>query len=194
MANQQLDMVRPAVARTVRDHWILYLIEGIILVLLGLLAAFVPPLVGTILFGWLFLVSGIAGLITTFMTRHAPGFWWSLLSSILAVGVGLILFVQPELGTATLTFLLIAFLVLEGIVTTMFALDHRRELSGRWGWMLVSGIVDLSLAAVILIGLPETTAWAMGLIVGVNMVLGGVSMIGMALAARPWIEGVTPGN
>jgi uncharacterized membrane protein HdeD (DUF308 family) len=78
MANQQLDMVRPAVARTVRDHWILYLIEGIILVLLGLLAAFVPPLVGTILFGWLFLVSGIAGLITTFMTRHAPGFWWSL--------------------------------------------------------------------------------------------------------------------
>jgi uncharacterized membrane protein HdeD (DUF308 family) len=60
--------------------------------------------------------------------------------------------------------------------------------------MLVSGIVDLSLAAVILIGLPETTAWAMGLIVGINMVLGGVSMIGMAMAARPWIEGVTPGN
>jgi uncharacterized membrane protein HdeD (DUF308 family) len=188
MANQQFDVVQPAVSGTVRDHWKLYLIEGIILVLLGLLAAFVQPLVGTILFGWLFLASGIAGLITTFMMRRAPGFWWSLLSAVFGVGVGLMLFAQPELGAVTLTYLLIAFLILEGIVTIMFALDHRRELSGRWGWMLVSGIVDLSLASVILIGFPATFAWAMGLIVGINLVFGGVSMIGMALAARPWID------
>jgi len=82
---------------------------------------------------------------------------------------------------------LIVFLVLEGIITIMFALEHRRELSGRWGWMLASGIVDLLLAAAILIGLPGTADWAMGLIVGVNLLFGGAALIGMALAARPRI-------
>jgi uncharacterized membrane protein HdeD (DUF308 family) len=185
MTNQQLDMMRPDGAGAVRDHWILYLIEGIILVLLGLLAAFMSPWVGITLFGWLFLASGIAGLITTFVMWHAPGFWWSLLSAVFAIGVGGMLFAQPELGMVTLTFLLIAFLILEGIVTIMFALDHWRKLSGRWGWMLASGIVDLSLASVILIGLPATFAWTMGLIVGINLVFGGAAMIGMALVARP---------
>ena len=184
MANPSLDTARPAPARTARHHWKLTLIEGVILVLLGLLAVTVPPLVGTILFGWLFLVSGVVGLITTFVMRHGPGFWWSLLSAMLALVVGGLLLVQPELGMVTLTFVLIGFLILEGIVTIFFALDHRRELSGRWGWMFASGIVDLVLAAVILIGLPVTAAWAMGVIVGINLVFGGVSMIGMALAAQ----------
>ena len=67
----------------------------------------------------------------------------------------------------------------------MLALEHRRELSGRWGLMLASSIVDLTLAAIILIGLPATSVWAIGLIVGVDLVFGGVAMIGMALAARP---------
>jgi uncharacterized membrane protein HdeD (DUF308 family) len=183
MANPSLDTVRPAPARTAH-HWKLHLIEGLILVLLGLLAVTVPPLVGTILFGWLFLASGVVGLVTTFAMRHGPGFWWSLLSAMLALVVGGLLLVQPELGMVTLTFVLIAFLILEGIVTIFFALDHRRELSGRWGWMFASGIVDLCLAGVILIGLPVTAAWAMGVIVGINLVFGGVSLISMALAAH----------
>jgi len=117
--------------------------------------------------------------------RRAPGFWWSLLSAVFTMGVGAMLFWQPELGMLTLFLVLMGFLVLEGIVTIMYALDHRRELSGRWGWMLASGIVDLCLAAFILAGLPATSVWAIGLIVGVNLVFGGVAMIGMALAARP---------
>ncbi len=179
MTNQPLE-----ISRTGRDHWKLYLGEGIVLVALGLAAAFVPPLVGTILFGWLFLISGIVGLVTTFAMRRAPGFWWALLSGVLGIVVGGWLLVQPELGLESLTYLLIAFFLIEGIATIMFALDHRSALSGRWGWMLVSGIVDLFLAAVILAGLPGAVAWALGLIVGVNMVFGGASMIGMALAAH----------
>ena len=167
----------------------LHLIEGAILVLLGVLAGFMPPWFGIALFGWLFLIGGIAGLVTTLVMRRAPGFWWSLLSAVFTMGVGAMLFWQPELGMLTLFLVLMGFLVLEGIVTIMYALDHRRELSGRWGWMLASGIVDLCLAAFILAGLPATSVWAIGLIVGVNLVFGGVAMIGMALAARP-----RPGN
>jgi uncharacterized membrane protein HdeD (DUF308 family) len=66
----------------------------------------------------------------------------------------------------------------------MFALDHRRELSGQWGWMLASGIVDLILAVMIFGGLPSTAAWAIGLLVGINLVFGGTALIAMALHAR----------
>jgi uncharacterized membrane protein HdeD (DUF308 family) len=166
-------------------HWKLYLAEGAVLVMLGVLAAFMPPWFGIALFGWLFLIGGIAGLITTFMMRRAPGFWWSLLSAVFTIAVGAMLFAQPALGMLTLFFVLMGFLILEGGVTIMLALEHRRELAGRWGLMLASGIVDLTLAAVILAGLPATSVWAIGLIVGVNLVFGGVAMIGMALAARP---------
>jgi uncharacterized membrane protein HdeD (DUF308 family) len=59
-----------------------------------------------------------------------------------------------------------------------------RELSGQWGWMLMSGLVDLVLSALIFAGLPSTAVWAIGLLVGVNMVFGGSALIAMALHAR----------
>jgi uncharacterized membrane protein HdeD (DUF308 family) len=192
MTNRQLDTMRPHRAGGVRDHWVLYLIEGGVLVVLGVLAVFMPPWLGIAIFGWLFLAGGLVGLITTFMMWHAPGFWWSLLSALLTIGAGALLFARPEIGMVTLFLLLMAFLIVEGIVTIMFALDHWRELSGRWGLMLASGIVDLCLAAAILIGLPATSAWAIGLIVGINLVFGGGAMIGMALAAQPRIGGANP--
>ena len=187
MTNQSFDAARDAVARTVREHWKLFLIEGIVLVVLGLLAVAVPLVAGlaiTILFGWLFLISGIVGLVTTFAMRQAPGFWWSLLSAVVGIVVGVLLLAQPALGLVSLTYVLIAFFIVEGVATIMFALEHRRRLTGRWGWMLTSGIVDLFLALAILAGLPGSVGWALGLIVGINMVFGGASMIGMALAAR----------
>jgi uncharacterized membrane protein HdeD (DUF308 family) len=76
------------------------------------------------------------------------------------------------------------FFVIEGVASIMFALEHKRELSGRWGWMLPSGIVDLILATIIFAGLPGTAAWAIGLLVGINMVFGGSALIAMALRAR----------
>ena len=170
---------------SLRDHWVLFLVEGIVLVLLGI-AAIMLPVVATlavaIFLGWLFLISGIIGLITTFMMRNAPGFWWSLLSAVLALGAGLILLAWPVSGAVSLTLVLIVFFVIEGVASIMMALEHRT--AGRWGWLLASGIVDLILAGLILAGLPGTAAWALGLLVGINMLFGGASMIGMALHAR----------
>ena len=191
MTNQTFDSARDVVAKTVREHWQLFLAEGIVLVILGVFAVAVPPIAGlavTIIFGWLFLISGVAGLMTTFAIRHAPGFLWSLLSGVLGILVGGMLLVQPGLGLVTLTYVLIAFFVLEGIATIMFALDHRQMLSGRWGFVLASGLIDLFLAGIILMGLPGTAAWALGIIVGVNMVIGGASLIAMAMATRSQIR------
>jgi uncharacterized membrane protein HdeD (DUF308 family) len=57
-------------------------------------------------------------------------------------------------------------------------------MSGQWGWMLASGIIDLALAIMIFAGLPSTAAWAVGLLVGINMIFGGSALIAMALHAR----------
>jgi uncharacterized membrane protein HdeD (DUF308 family) len=167
--------------------WRFLLIEGIILVMLGAAAVIVPPiatLAVEIIVGWLFFISGIVGLVMTFMMRHAPGFWWSLFSAVLAIVAGAVLLGWPVSGVMSLTLLLIAFFILEGIATIMYALDHKRELSGRWGLVLASGIVDLALAAIIFAGLPGTAAWAIGLLVGINMLFGGAALIGLALHAR----------
>jgi uncharacterized membrane protein HdeD (DUF308 family) len=158
-----------------------------VLLVLGTIAIIIPQLASlaaTILFGWLFLISGVVGLVTSFMMRAAPGFWWSLISAALGVLVGGWLLARPVSGAVSLTILLVAFFIIEGAVSIMFALDHKRELSGHWGWMLMSGIVDLVLGAMILAGLPSTAAWAIGVLVGINMVFGGTALIAMALHAR----------
>ena len=176
-----------ALTQSIREHWGLFLAEGIILVVLGLLAIIVPPIATiavTIFLGWLFLISGIVGLVTTFWARHAPGFWWSLLSAVLAIAAGIVLLGWPIPGAVSLTLLLIAFFIIEGVLSILYAFEHKKELSGRWGWMLISGIIDLILAAIIWGGLPGTAAWALGLLVGINMLFGGSAMIAMALHAR----------
>jgi len=176
-----------AIRKSIHDHWGLFLFEGILLVVLGLLAILVPQVASlavTLLLGWLFAISGIFGLIASFWARQAPGFWWSLLSAVLSIVVGGLLLARPVVGVFSLTYLLIAFFFVEGVVSIMYAIEHRRELTGGWVWMLVSGIITLALGVMILAGLPSTAAWALGLLVGIDMVFGGSSLIAVALAAR----------
>ena len=186
--------IQTALTASLRSHWKLFLIEGIVLVILGL-AAVMLPLIATlataILVGWVFLLSGIIGLAATFRMRHAPGFWWSLLSGIIGIAAGIVLLRWPLSGALSLTLVLTIFLVLEGVVSIMFALEHKRELSGRWGMMLLSGLVDLLLAGIIFAGLPGTAAWAIGLLVGINMIFGGSALIAMALHARDAVPRAT---
>jgi uncharacterized membrane protein HdeD (DUF308 family) len=184
---RDITRLQSEMSAAVREHWMAFLIEGILLVILGLAAMIVPPLASlavTIFLGWMFLISGIAGLVLTFWARKMPGFWWSLISAALAVVAGIILLAQPVQGTLTLTVVVGAYFLAEGVATIMYALEHRRELSERWAWLLVAGIMDLLIAAVIIAGLPGSALWAVGLLVGINLLFGGATLIGMALAAR----------
>ena len=184
---QNAERMGRALAGAIHERWALFLIEGIILIILGIAAIALPPiatLAFTIIIGWVFLISGVVGLFTTFWARHVPGFWWSLISAIIGIAAGVVLLLWPITGTLSLTLVLIAFFVIEGIVSIMYAIEHRNQLTGRWGWMLVSGIIDLILAGIIFAGLPGTAEWALGLLVGINMLFGGAALIAMALAAR----------
>lgn len=176
-----------SIYRPVREHWVLFLIEGVVLVVLGALAILIPPigsLTATILFGWLLLISGIIGLATTWWGRRLPGFWWSLSSAVLGIVAGAVVLLWPIHAIFALTYLLIAFFLVEGFASIMFAIEHSRQLSGRWGWMLVSGVVDVILAIVVFLGLPWSAFWALGILLGINLVFGGMALIGMALHAR----------
>lgn len=183
----EMKSFRLALTTSLQTHWKLFLIEGIVLVLLGVAAIVVPQiatLTVALFIGWLLLFSGVAGLFTTFSMRPMPGFWWSLLSAAIGIGAGLVLLFSPAVGAVSLTIVLVAFFFLEGIASIMFALDHRSELPGTWVAMLLSGIVDLVLGGLIFFGLPSSAAWAIGLLVGINMIFGGFALIAMALQAR----------
>ena len=187
-----VDVFRQVLTQALRKHWVPFLIEGIVLITLGLLAILAPmvtTVAGVILYGWLILLSGVVGLVTTFMTRNTPGFWWSLVSAVLGVVVGIILLGGPIVEDVSLTLVLIVFFTIEGVAWSLYALEQKSNLSGPWTWMLVSGMVDLILAFLIFCRLPVTEAWAFGLMVGISLLFGGSSMIAMASHAR----GSTPG-
>src|ERR1700745_534718 len=154
---QDMSALQTRMSAAVREHWKAFLFEGILLVVLGLAAMIVPPLASlavTIFLGWMFLISGIAGLFVTYWARQMPGFWWSLFSAALAVLAGGILLAKPAQGVLTLTIVVGAYFLAEGVVTIVYALEHRRELSERWSWLLVSGLMDILIAFLIISGLP----------------------------------------
>jgi uncharacterized membrane protein HdeD (DUF308 family) len=184
--NADLEKLRSSVASSLHAHWRLFLAEGIVLLILGILAIVVPQIAtiaAAVFIGWLLLISAV-GLLATFRMRSAPGFGWSLLSAVVGIVAGILLLRSPVTGALSLTLILTVFLAIEGVVSILFALEHKRELSGRWGAMLFSGVVDLLLAGIIFEGLPGTAAWAIGLLIGINLVFGGSALIAMALHAR----------
>jgi len=186
-SGQDIAKLQSVMSATVKAHWKAFLVEGIVLAVLGLAAMIVPPLASlavTIFLGWMFLISGIAGLVVTFWARQMPGFWWSLFSAALAVLAGIVLLARPVQGILTLTIVVGAYFFAEGVASIMYALEHRRELSERWSWLLVAGLMDILIAFLIISGLPGSAEWAIGVLVGINLVLGGASLVGMALAAR----------
>jgi uncharacterized membrane protein HdeD (DUF308 family) len=197
--NHYLDRDPAKVAKSTPDHWVLFLIEGVALILLGLLAVAVPSIANenvTGILGWLFLLSGVLGLVTTYWARQAPGLLWSLVSALLAIFVGVVLIENrsqdlyggmlgwPFHDDGPLRMILVLFFLVEGGVSIMFALEHRRHFSTRWAFMFASGVVDIALASIIIFALPGTSAWTFGLLIGANMIFGGSALVATGLHAR----------
>jgi uncharacterized membrane protein HdeD (DUF308 family) len=181
-----LEGLRRQLALTIHAHWKLFLAQGIVMMVLGFLALALPniaTLAIEIFVGWLFFIGGIFRAVSVWHSRQAPGFAWSLLAAVLSIVLGLILIFRPMAGVLTLTMVLVAFFIVEGIASIIGAIEHRRHLRS-WGWVLFSGIVDLLLAYLIWQGWPSSANWAIGLLVGVNMLFLGLSLVMTALAAR----------
>jgi uncharacterized membrane protein HdeD (DUF308 family) len=190
---QDGDMSR-AISGALKAHWRLLLFQGVAMVILGVLAVAVPAaatVVIEIYVGWLFLISGVVGLVAVFAAGSLPAFLWSLVTAALSVVAGILLLWKPAEGVVSLTLVLTAFFVAEGIFQIVASIAYRDVIARSWGWMLLSGVADLALAAVIILGWPMTAAWVVGLIVGVNLITSGFAVVMAALAGRDVTDAVT---
>jgi uncharacterized membrane protein HdeD (DUF308 family) len=155
--------------------------------ILGLLAAaspFIATLVVETFAGWLLLTGGFVGLVALFTTTNVPGFVWTLLGAVLAILIGAFLVWRPFAGLITLTLALAAFFAAHGVVQILTSVHHRRLFARSWLWMAVSGIADLILAGIIMAGWPGSVAWALGLLVGINLFLSGLALVMTGIACR----------
>jgi len=196
--NPNINDMQRAVKDTVQLHWQIFLTQGVIMVVLGVLAV-VWPQISTIAVdvyvGWLFLLSGVVGLVSTFLAQNVQAFLWSLLTAALSLFVGVLLLWHPTEGAVSLTLVLIALFIVEGIFQIAASLSYRDVFPESWGWMLASGIADLILAALIIKGWPSTATWALGLIAGVNLITSGLAITMVALAGRGVVKAlVTAGR
>jgi len=187
MVDTTLNNMHQAIRDTVRVHSGLFLAQGIITTLLGV-AALIWPQISTLAVelyvGWLLLFSGVMGLVVMFFAPSVSGFLWTLLTAALSLFAGVVLLWHPVEGVVSLTLLLVAFFIAEGVFQIAAAFGYRSVFPESWGWMLSSGIADLILALLLVAGWPSSAGWALGLIVGVNLITSGVATTIVASAVR----------
>ena len=164
-----------------QNHRYLLIFEGIVFILLGFLAVALPgisTLSAELFIGWLLIIAGIVQLFRIAKTPHAPGFVGSLLTGILYLAFGVSLLIFPVAGILSLTALLILFFIAEGIAKIILGFQLRPL--RRWGWFLINGILSLLIAYIIWSGWPGTAFWVLGLLVGINMIFFGISLLFLA--------------
>jgi uncharacterized membrane protein HdeD (DUF308 family) len=186
-----------AISGALRAHWRLLMFQGFVTLLLGFLA-FALPVVATLaadLFvGWLFLISGIVGLVALFSAKNIPAFLWTLVTAALSIAAGVLLIWKPAEGVLTLTLLLMALFIVEGVFQIATSIAYRHVGGGSAGWMLFSGMADLVLVVLIVLGWPMTAAWTLGILVAVNLVTSGWAILMAAFAGRSLDHAARPAS
>ncbi len=172
-------------AMPARPGWFIAL--GIILILLGLLAwldVVAATIASTLIIGVLLIVAGGVQLAHAFAHREiaTAGRWFSALIGLLYILGGIAIIAEPIAGSLLLTAFLAACLIVAGITRLIWAGSHRR-LRGWWG-LLLSGAVTLLVGVLIYLSLPWSGLWALGTLVAIELVIGGVSALSFGLALR----------
>lgn len=178
---------------SLQQGWRTLAIAGVVVALLGSLAILLPLATGiaiTYLVGALLVGGGIVHAGHAFTARGWRGSLWQLALAAVSIGAGLLLFVNPALGLLSLTLLVVAYLLVDGIAELGMSLRMAGE-PGR-AWIAVSGALSLVLAGLLWAGFPATAAWAIGLLVGISLVTTGLSMVAVAYGGRRLEDDVAP--
>ncbi len=186
--NSPADRVRSvaqALAAEIKSSYGWYVALGVVLIVAGIAAIAYPAYAGlalTTLVGVLFLAAGGMYLINAFMARSAGGFVFRLLLSVLNLGAGVLLLMKPFEGLTALTVVLGIVLFLGGILKILFS----RALTGipGVGMILVSGIASIVLAILIWAKLPTSSELAIGILIGIDFIISGLSLVSIAMRAK----------
>ena len=177
--------MREAMRETVKKYSLWYLLQGVLMIVAGILAL-VYPLVASVamvfLLGWILIISGVLQGIGLIGARDVPHYWLSLISAVLAIVIGLLLLRQPDSGLLVMTVLLIVYFMVEGISKVIFALTIRPF--PNWGWVLASGIVGIVLAVYLWANMPVSSEWMLGILLGILLVSEGVALAYLAWKVR----------
>ena len=171
--------------RLIAEKWGWFLAVGIVLIVAGLAAIafpFLSTVAAKIMLGWLFLIGGVVMIVHAFQAPGWSGFFWSLLIGLLYAVAGAYLAFFPLTGLLTLAILLVALFFAEGIMEILMAFRVRPH--DGWGFLLLSGIAALAVGVLIAMDLPGSATWALGLLVGINLLFTGSSYVALALAGR----------
>jgi uncharacterized membrane protein HdeD (DUF308 family) len=173
-----------AMRDTFVEHRTWFIVLGIALIILGIVAIgfpFMTTIAAKVFLGWLFLIGGIVQIVHAFSTQKWSGFFYNLLMGLLYVIVGGWLAFLPLAGILSLTFMLAFLFILQGVLQSGIAFKMKPHEG--WVWMLISGIVAIAAGVLVIMHLPSSATWAIGLVVGVSMISTGWAYLFMALSA-----------
>jgi uncharacterized membrane protein HdeD (DUF308 family) len=179
------EVMRQAMRDTVRRYSLWYLLQGVLMVVAGILALVYPLVASTAiiyLLGWVLILSGVVQGIGLIGARHVPHFWLQLISVAISIIVGVLLLREPEGGLLIMTVLLIVFFMVEGMSKVIFALTIKPFPA--WGWVLASGLVGIALALYLFANLPVTAEWVLGFLLGILLVSEGAALTYLAWKVR----------
>jgi uncharacterized membrane protein HdeD (DUF308 family) len=162
---------------------------GVIMILLGLLAVFLPYQTGigvSVLIGWIIVVAGLAFLAYAFAARGAGSFLWRMLIGIVYVVGGGYLALHSQLALESFTLAVAIIFLIEGILEIVVFFQFR-ALPGS-GWFFFDAIVTLLLAFVIWHPWPSSSRWAIGILVGINLIVTGVIRLMFSMTARKTLK------
>jgi uncharacterized membrane protein HdeD (DUF308 family) len=164
--------------------WFWFLLEGVGLIVLGVLALLLPWVAGGVvilLIGFLLILGGVFEAIAAFGARRWSGFFLHLFSGVLSVVVGTLIALRPGVTLAVVTLLLAAMFLVSGLFHIAAAAAVRFP---NWGWMVLDGVIAVILGALIWAGWPESAEWVIGTFVGIDLIFRGLSWVQFALALR----------
>lgn len=173
------------VRRQVAEHWGWFFGLGLVFLIAGF-AAIAFPLLSTIAakvaLGWIFMLSGLVAILHSFRITAWGGFLLNLILGALYIFVGAYLAFFPLTGIITLTLLLAVLFLAEGLLQVAMAWRVRPHEG--WGWLFLSGCIAIGAGALIALGLPGSATWAIGLLVGINLLSTGMGFVLLGLAGR----------
>ncbi|WP_428646366.1 HdeD family acid-resistance protein [Roseibium sp.] len=169
----------------IQQNWGWFLALGIALVIGGVILIAAPlatSIAVTILIAAVLFVGGLVQIYNALRTTGTAHFIWNLLTGVIAVIGGVVIYVNPLAGTFALTLVIAAIFIAQGVSQILLAFKLKPHEG--WFWVLVAGLVSLAAGVMIWMDLPGSAAWALGLIAGISVLLNGWSYIAIALAAR----------
>ena len=178
-------MAEQSPAEVVRHGSTLSILWGILLIVFGALAIgspFIAAVAVSIAIAWLIILAGVVHLMLAFHAHRAGRLVWKLLVAAAYIFFGVYLIIHPVLGVASLTLVLASLFLIEGVLDVILFFQMR-PMRGSF-WVLVDGIITVLLALLIYVHWPSSALWAIGVLVGVSMIISGVTRVMLSLAAR----------